>query len=76
MKRLSLSSLAMEQISREQTSARRGGDKILCTCVYICTCTCYEFLNNLQYDVTGDSAVTPETLKNNDFNGNGWDQNT
>ena len=76
MKQLSLSTLAMEQITRRQTNALKGGDKILCTCVYICTCTCYEFLNNINLDVSGDAADTPNTLMNSDFDGNGWDQNS
>lgn len=75
MKRLSLTSLAKEQGSKSQANALKGGDKILCTCVYICTCTCYEFLDNVNYDVTGDAIATPDKLKNNDYEGNGWNQN-
>ena len=75
MKRITLSALAEEQNSHSQSFALRGGDKILCTCIYICTCTCYEFLNNVNLDVSGDAAYTPDTLKDSDFDGNGWDQN-
>lgn len=52
MKRLSLSSLAKEQISQSQASALKGGDHkpvCACVCVSICTCSC---------DVTYDSNIS------------------